>query len=248
MNILDGLPAVGKMKRAEENRLARRLKKNPKDQAAANALVMANMQEAILYSKKVSRGAIEDGALMSLCYESLMRSTRWFRSNRKTRFFAYAKQNLRGNLAHYWSKMDTVNNASLHRKKNFPERYEEETTTISLDYSKDNEKCWSGEAITCMLTHDQPPQDNNTLVGHEQIIEPDFEALDREERWQIIKQIMRHCLNVLERQVLSLAYESDFTLQEIGKKCGFSRSWAQQMHAIAVRKIQAYLATEKVDC
>lgn len=73
-------------------------------------LVMANMREALLYTRECCRRKIPDDALVSLCYETMMKSAPLFRS-RGTRFFAYTKARLRGALKRYWTGLSIIRNA-----------------------------------------------------------------------------------------------------------------------------------------
>src|ERR1035437_7822229 len=80
------------------------------DEDALNALVMANMREALKYSQRVSYDRIDEPTRVSLCYQEMMMSGRRFIPG-GIRFFAFAKAGLRGRMKTYWTSLNAVRNA-----------------------------------------------------------------------------------------------------------------------------------------
>lgn len=104
MNLFDSLPPKGTQDRAQEAALAKRIARG--DEEAIGELVMANMREAMLYARAVSRN-VDDGLLMSICYEALVRNAKRF-NPRLQRFLAFAKAGLRGAFYRHYNKEQAV--------------------------------------------------------------------------------------------------------------------------------------------
>ena len=109
MNTFDSLPAAT-FTRVQEDILAKRIQKFQRP-ADVNKLVMANIREAVIYGRRVSRETICDSELISICYDALMKNARRFQPGR-VRFFAFAKAGVRGALARSWKTKDVVRNGA----------------------------------------------------------------------------------------------------------------------------------------
>lgn len=107
MKILDHLPEVGMLTRAEEDVCA------GGNEHILNMLVLHNMREAWVYTRQVCRGKLQDDEIYSLCYSALMKSAKNFHPGR-ARFFAYSKVYLRGELSRWWENKNLVKHAYLH--------------------------------------------------------------------------------------------------------------------------------------
>lgn len=74
------------------------------------AVALGFVREAVRYTRKVCRGGLEDGELISVCFAALQQAAKNYDPARG-RFFAFAKQYLRGAVAREWSKKDVVKNS-----------------------------------------------------------------------------------------------------------------------------------------
>lgn len=109
MKILDNLPELGSLTRESEDDLAR-----TGTEEAYTALALFNMREAWVYTRQVCRGKLQDDEIYSLCYAALMKAAKRFNPVRRTRFFAYSKVYLRGELSRWWESKNLVKHAHLH--------------------------------------------------------------------------------------------------------------------------------------
>jgi RNA polymerase sigma factor (sigma-70 family) len=76
-------------------------------------LALCNMAEALDYTRYCSRGNLSDGELTSLCWIALRQAAKNFRKRKSggIRFFAFAKQYLRGHINREFARWHTVKNA-----------------------------------------------------------------------------------------------------------------------------------------
>jgi RNA polymerase sigma factor (sigma-70 family) len=117
----------------QEQLLAKRIQKYQR-QSDINSLVMSNMREAVIYSRRCSRQSLEDSVLISVCYGALVRSAKRFKAGYGMRFFGFAKAALRGDISAYYKTLEVVKNAGEHAQPPLEEfkstaMAEEEPTT-----------------------------------------------------------------------------------------------------------------------
>lgn len=210
MKLLESLPPA--ISPADEQELARRIQKSKKEDDI-NALALANMHEAFLYSKKVSRSKIPDDEIFSLCYRALVRNAKRFNPDMGTSFFAFAKAGLRGAVCRYWETLDTVKHASMHEEE--PAAEDDEVITAEAFFG------------------DEEPQDPEG-----ESVEPDFQSIHNREVMKFVNKIIAEKLSEQEQMVLTLYYKSGFNLQEAGNLLGVTRSAVQFTHKKALRKIR----------
>lgn len=76
-------------------------------------LVLHNMTEAVVYARHVSRGSMNDGELVSACWLALRSASSSYccRHISGIRFFAFAKQALRGQISAERKRARVVRNA-----------------------------------------------------------------------------------------------------------------------------------------
>lgn len=208
--------------RAQEKILAARITKG--DEEAANELVLRNMREAILYTRCVSKN-VEQGVLMSLCYETLLRNAKRFDASRQ-RFFAFAKPGLRGALYRNYNKESAhqppfkpdVVPAPEGKKLNHGDSTEERA-------SQREEECYDSQSG--------------------QIVEPDMESIFTRDRWELVKPVIAQKCSEQEQMVLTLTYVSGLNFQEVGDLLGVTRSAVQRTHWRAVKKLRTELGRRK---
>lgn len=225
-DILSGLPEHP-MSEADENNCAVFIQRT-QDLEHINRLVLSVMRDAVLYAGRCARGRVPAGELFSLCYSALCKAAPRFRPG-GIRFFAYAKQDIRGEIARYWKSLDVVKNASLHEDPDVdPPTMSYKLAVTSDEYVAPEE---AGE-----LEHDE-----------RNCAEPEFDMMNIRERLALIQPLMHTYLNERERTVLSLFYESDFNFEQICKMMvpRVSRSAIQNTHGRALRKIRNALMRER---
>ena len=66
--------------------------------------ILGSMREAIRYSRKCCRGRIDDGELISLCYDAMKGAARKYNPKYGISFFAHCKAYIRGEIARHWKK------------------------------------------------------------------------------------------------------------------------------------------------
>jgi RNA polymerase sigma factor (sigma-70 family) len=221
-DILTGLPEHP-MTEEEERNCAKWHNKESLDR-----MVLSVMRDAILYAGRCARGRIPPGDLFSLSYSALSKAAPRFRPG-GIRFFAYAKQDIRGEIARYWKSLDVVKSASLHAD----DEWEIPNTPLPTKMVHDDEFVVPGES------RDDELEQN--------FVEPEFDMINIRERLAIVQPLMHKHLNERERMVLSLFYESGFNFEQICKMVvpRVSRSAIQNTHGRALRKIRNALLREK---
>lgn len=216
------LPFPAATAREQESQLAAAISKGSED--ALNELVMRNMREALLYTRRVSQN-LDEGSLISICYDALLRNAKRFDPTRQ-RFFSFAKPGLRGALYRNWNK------ETEHRPATPP------NTSHPLD----------GKTPA----HHNPDEGNAnrdmcdlTPVPNGQIIEPDMDSIFTRDRWELVRPVIAQKCSEQERMVLTLTYVSGFNFQEIGDLMGVTRSAIQRTHWRAVKKLRTELGRRK---
>jgi RNA polymerase sigma factor (sigma-70 family) len=188
-----------------------------------NELVMRNMREAFLYTRGMAR-SLDEGALISVCYEALMRNAKRFDPARQ-RFFAFAKAGLRGAIYRNYNKAKAGHPAKGVQCKPVGER-----THVHRD-----------PAIVSPL---EAMQDYEQ-VSPENVIESDMEGIFTRDRWELVKPIVAQKCSEQEKMVLTLTYESGLNFQEQGDLLGVTRSAIQRTHWRAVKKLRTELTRRK---
>lgn len=208
--------------RAQEKILAAKIQKG--DETAMNELVLRNMREAILYTGCVARN-VEQGVLMSLCYEALLRNAKRFDASRQ-RFFAFAKPGLRGALYRNYNK-EAAHTPPFHPDITpAPEGKKEVHGDSTEEYANRELESYSP-------------------VPGGQIVEPEMEAIFTRDRWELVKPIVAQKCSEQERMVLTLTYVSGLNFQEVGDLLGVTRSAVQRTHWRAVKKLRTELGRRK---
>lgn len=177
-------------------------------------LVMANMREALLYTRECCRRKIPDDALVSLCYETMLKSAPLFKAKWGTRFFAYSKARLRGALKRYWSSLSVVRNAQ----------------TVSVDMMRSIETD-TGDRIGVSEVPD-------IETSHLGTTEPDFESIFLNDSWRAVADIMARKCTDLERTIIFFAYKHQLSFEEIGDLLDLSRQFVSVTAKKGLQKIQ----------
>lgn len=191
-------------------------------------LILHNLREAVLYTGRCCRGAIEPGELLSLCYAALRKSAPRFRSGGIT-FLAYSKADLRGEISRHWKSQDCVRNSYFHESADEPTI--RRTSLIS--------GAEEGETFTAAW--------EGADVLEENYSEPEWGAIEMRERMALIRPIMDSVLNERERTVVQLTYESGFSFEQIAglmvpRVC---REAIRMTHERALRKVRNALLRNK---
>lgn len=208
-------PFPPKIRRTEEIKLYKKITKG--DEVALNELVMRNMKEAVRYAATVSRN-LQPGALISLCYEALIRNAKRFDPTRQ-RFFAFAKPGLRGAIYRNYNK--------------------EQLPIVSADYHPRESR--GAKTPVRIEGHDEcEPID----AGH--IVEPDMEGIFTRDRWALVKPVIDQKCSEQERMILTLSYVSGFNFQEIGDLLGVTRSAIQRTNWRAIKKIRDVITKQHI--
>jgi RNA polymerase sigma factor (sigma-70 family) len=227
MTLFDSLPqplSVGEDIRAIETALAAKIQKG--DEAAANELVMRNMREAMLYTRRVSQN-IEQGQLMSLCYEALLRNAKRFDPTRQ-RFFAFAKPGLRGALYRHYHK--ETGPTLIGKSTELPSRNGKSPAHYSYDGV-------TGAGERAMAEYEP--------VCENQIVEPDMESIFTRDQWELVRPVVKQKCSEQEQMVLTMTYLSGLNFQEVGDLLGVTRSAIQRTHWRAIKKLRMELGRRK---
>lgn len=242
MNLLESLPEP--LTIAQEDELARQIRRKPNDADSVNTLALHNMREGFLYLKRCCRARIPDDELFSLCYLKLRQNAKRFQPGR-VRFLAFAKPGLRGALSDYWKTIDTVRNSSLHEDANTLDT-PSVVSTLSQNCRKGledlGEENLADDWISRLVTGVAQKSDYKNQEPSE---EADFNSIDVREKMTIVSEIIEAKLTEQEQMILSLVYTSGFNFPEIGKLLSVTRSAVQLSHAKALKKIRGELSRQK---
>lgn len=217
-NLFNQFPA--KLPATEEAALAGRIAQGgPAGETALNTLVLANMQEALLYTRRVCDYKIRDDVLVSLCYQELMASGKRFKAARG-RFFAYAKAGLRGRLADYKKTWSVVRNS---------------TECLSLDVGGAEQDVHPNQTRLWCNKHGQEVA-REIVTG--EIEEPKIQSWIAQDQWEAVKRQVWHRLSEQEQMVVTLTYDGGLNFSEIGKLLDVSKAAVQIMHKRALKKLR----------
>lgn len=217
-DLLEDFPAE-KLSRAEENALAKRIRKGY--QSALNKLVLHTMREAVTYAAYCSHNEIPQSDLISSCYESLVRSAKKFKPG-YSRFMAYCKPAIRGDLKRVWTRKKVVRNAS----------------TIPMDEVH--------TTITPKPGVTTEPEDQSHIEAElGQTVEPDFQSIFTKERWELVKGIIAEVCTERERTILDLMYRGGLSAAEVARMDNLSRERIRQIHGEALKKVRCALMEKR---
>lgn len=214
--VLIGIPE-DKLSTFEEDHCARR--------GEHEMLVMHNLREAFYYVKGCyqKRGSpLDDGALLSACYEGLKSAAPRFRPG-KTRFFAYAKADVRGAVIKTFHDLDIVKKVRVTEELPDPEQ--------TFDDSHE--------------AHGTPAIPTLAKKMPEVIALPEFDLICLREDWAEIAPLLRTVLNDKERMILELHFSGSLNLQQIADLLGTSRSDVHHTKQVALKKIRHQLINQK---
>jgi len=209
--LLRGLP-IDILTPEEEVTLARK-----SDEDARNDLALHNMREAFFYALACARSLPPD-EVYSLCYKALSSAARNFKPGRTSRFFAFAKPYIRGEIYRTFKRYKVVTKA--------------ETTEIPCE-DQDDMARW----VLFEHTHD----DRYDAFQKATTIEPDFQSIMARDEWASLKPLLA-ALKEKERMVLQLFYQSGLNFRQIGDLLNVSRSDIQATHANAIKKIRCQVS------
>jgi RNA polymerase sigma factor (sigma-70 family) len=158
-----------------------------------NTLVLHNLREAVPYALFCCRCSLSEAEVLSLCYTALRKAAVRFKPG-GIRFFAYAKQDVRGEIARYWKSLKVVHNAKEHESEPVDRINRNET------YGDRGEE--------------RLIEDDSEGPIEPDYVEPEFDKIHLREQWEQLVPLLRD-LNARERMVIMLHYESGFSRKQI---------------------------------
>jgi RNA polymerase sigma factor (sigma-70 family) len=87
--------------------------------------------------------------------------------------------------------------------------------------------------------------DSSTPTPEQEIVEPDFQTIFTNDRWEHVAKVIERQCNAQEKTVLTLAYKSGFNFQEIGDMLNVTRSAIHSTHQRALKKVRCELLRQK---
>jgi RNA polymerase sigma factor (sigma-70 family) len=209
--------------------------------APAEELVMNSIREAVLYTRKCSYGKIPDDALLSLCYETMLKSAAIFKPGR-IRFFAYCKARLRGEVKRYWRSLETVRNAETVSIDTLP--------TVGIRYShkqlgpietRTKEFRFEDKTHLHELEDETHPTTAELIGGS---VEPEYDKMYLNDVWDRVSEAARRCCTDQERTILFLAYKLQLSFEEVGELLDISRQFASVTAKKALKKLRRILGNQ----
>lgn len=229
---MTGLP-VESLPQKRENFLARQ-----KTEEAFNELALHSMHEAIPYARKVCRGALPDDEIFSLCWSSLLKAARQFRSD-SARFFAYAKVSVRRGICDAWRAKDVVKHSSVNETGYLAHvsvpQLDDSLLHADGDYAENLTASSPDGGLNAMHLFDRP----------EISVEPEIDKIDIAAQFETVMGIMRAKLSKTEFMTLDLHYRGEMNFQEIADILGVVREATRLAHIRALKKIRSELHRKK---
>lgn len=207
----------------EEFALADEIQKHGRE-ADVIRLVMANLQHAVAYTTNFCKRRLSEQELISLCYETMMKNARRFKSG-GLRFFAFTKIGLRGAVYRHWTSESVVRNATEISSLSLMEEYTIEHDNFLFESGDDNAE------------HHPPPWE----ATFNQIVQPDFDAINTRERLEAIKPVMDKVLTTHEKMIIDLSYIQGLNNCQIGDLLDVSRERIRQIKEESLRKVRCEL-------
>lgn len=216
--MLSGLPE-NPLTPEEETALGLRIMKL-KDEEDMNTLALHSMREAFFYGMACSKRHLSDREVFSLCFTALKKAAKNFEPG-ATRFFAYAKAYVRGEICDTFDQLRVVKRG--------------ETEMICPDAVPGaNEHSSDDDYDTC------PTQTREGLSLTPQSVDSDLSGIMDRDEWATIKPILSK-LSEKERQVLDLRFHSGLNFRQIGELLNVSRSDTQATCTRALKKVRCEL-------
>lgn len=98
------------MSDAQERSCIRKWRRT-KQETLLQQVVMNNLRQAVLYARRVCQDKFDDGELISLCYQTLMKKARRYNPGSELNFFTFAKIGVRGVVNRNFRQLDTIRHA-----------------------------------------------------------------------------------------------------------------------------------------
>lgn len=232
-----------------------------RDQDAANLLVKKYTPLVSYHVQRISAGLpknVSRDELHSLGLVGLFDAIEKFDPSRDLKFDTYASFRVRGAIIDGLRKEDWLPRSTRDRAKKLERKIEkleqkylrnvtvsEVANELNMDES-DVYKTMNEYFLANVLSIDERPQDNDDGTEPQSYSIKDREADDPEE--QLLKQEMLEELAVVisrlnenEQLVISLFYEKELTLTEIGHIMNLSTSRISQIHSKALYKMRKIL-------
>ncbi|PIC87645.1 MULTISPECIES: FliA/WhiG family RNA polymerase sigma factor [unclassified Sporosarcina] len=207
--------------------------------------------------KNVSRDEIK-----SLGYQGLFDALTKFDPSRDLKFDTYASFRIRGTIIDGLRKEDWLSRSSREKTKKMDEEISKleqsylRTVTpeevadhlgITTDqvYQTVHEQYFANVLSIDEKMNDEDDHDQTFVLQDEQTKTPEQQAVKGELIEDLITKIKE--LNENEQLVLSLFYQEDMTLTEIGEILSLSTSRISQIHSKALFKLRSLLAAEITD-
>lgn len=207
--------------------------------------------------KNVSRDEIK-----SLGYQGLFDALTKFDPSRDLKFETYASFRIRGTIIDGLRKEDWLSRSSREKTKKMDEEISkleqsylrtvtpEEIAdhlgmTTDQVYQTVHEQYFANVLSIDEKMNDDDDHDQTFVLQDEQTKTPEQQAVKSELIGDLITKIKE--LNENEQLVLSLFYQEDMTLTEIGEILNLSTSRISQIHSKALFKLRSLLAAEITD-
>lgn len=183
-------------------------------------LVHYSMREAFLYAGKCSKGRITSEMLTSLSYLGLCKAAKNFKPG-QLRFFSYAKIYVRSEVFRQFRESSVIRNVPCDHI------IEIKNHGYKIDPNPDDD-------IQSIKHPKGAPS-----VDH-QCEHFSFDSIHSSEVWAALLPRIKDILTAKEYFVVTRHYIDDLNFREIGDELGDSRSWAQILHARALKKIRKH--------
>lgn len=198
------------------------------DEQVREHVLLCSVAEGVYYARRCCRQMIADDELVSLVYSALARAIKNYDPVKYpgSRFFAYGKIYIRGEIKREWTRRDVVRNSSSHE------------TMIELDCGDDADE----DSMVKTTQPNHPGLHPDATVTEEM----DFTEMDLAEMMKHLRPAMKQSLTAREHTVITRYYEKGETFEMIGKRLKVTRQAIEHTHKKALAKIRKYLETRKI--
>jgi len=180
-------------------------------------LVVRSLRESVLLLRKMSKGRLDDGELISIAYKALERSARSYNPSKGKRFFYFSKKALRGVLIEHFRGNEVVKHAEK------PAASWEEAVSTSRPRKSHPDL--------------EDPETTSELEGRS---DADFSTIYQKEDFEQVTRAMK-CLNHFEKAIVLFIRATGYSFRETAEEFGCSRAWVGLCYNRAIEKLRAVL-------
>jgi RNA polymerase sigma factor (sigma-70 family) len=179
-------------------------------------LVLHNMRSAVNYAGRCCGGELQEGDLISICYDVLLQAAPAFRPSVGLRFIGFCKPRLRGAVKRHFNKQRIVKNGSCVALVDSPLH----------EVEHDLGHCGHE---TNYVPPVRAPKDTDQ--------QPEFDAIFLRDEWARMSKLIAERCDDRERTILIWVYQHGYTFEKLGDMLDISRQAVQSIAAKCLKRL-----------